>query len=135
MPPTLCMYLYQAYAASTTQAPNYIISLCLSDKLNTMKQNIHSIYVMFFIIFLVTTSQTVARFLATKQGEKETKLNEITTGGSLVEGEENDSLNLGNSLQQLMGVEECQNGDEDCLKRRMVAEAHLDYIYTQHHKP
>ncbi|KAF5931077.1 hypothetical protein HYC85_031950 [Camellia sinensis] len=129
------MYLYQAYAASTTQAPNYIISLCLSEKLHTMKQNIHSIYVMFFIIFLVTTSQTVARFLATKQGEKETKLNEITTGGSLVEGEENDSLNLGNSLQQLMGVEECQNGDEDCLKRRMVAEAHLDYIYTQHHKP
>ncbi|CAL5352658.1 unnamed protein product [Camellia sinensis] len=129
MPPTLCMYLYQAYAASTTQAPNYIISLCLSEKLTTMKQNIHSIYVMFFIIFLVTTSQTVARFLATKQGEKETKLNEITTGGSLVEVEENDSLN------QLMGLEECQNGDEDCLKRRMVAEAHLDYIYTQHHKP
>ncbi|KAI7984559.1 putative phytosulfokines 6 [Camellia lanceoleosa] len=94
-----------------------------------MKQNTHSIYVMFFIIFLVTTSQTVARFLATKQGEKETKLNEITTGGSLVEVEENDSLN------QLMGVEECQNRDEDCLKRRMVAEAHLDYIYTQHHKP
>ncbi|KAL7173854.1 hypothetical protein ACSBR2_033170 [Camellia fascicularis] len=94
-----------------------------------MKRNIHSIYVMLFIIFLVTTSQTVARFLATKQGEKETKLNEITTGGSLVEVEENDSLN------QLMGVEECQNGDEDCLKRRMVAEAHLDYIYTQHHKP
>ncbi|KAK9921168.1 hypothetical protein M0R45_029690 [Rubus argutus] len=35
----------------------------------------------------------------------------------------------------LMGSEECDEKDEECLKRRMVAEAHLDYIYTQHHKP
>ncbi|CAL1398362.1 unnamed protein product [Linum trigynum] len=44
----------------------------------------------------------------------------------------------------LMGAEELENTegsvsvcgekDEDCLARRMVAEAHLDYIYTQHHK-
>ncbi|CAI0466213.1 unnamed protein product [Linum tenue] len=40
----------------------------------------------------------------------------------------------------LMGAEEmekaegvCEEKDED-LKRRMVVEAHLDYIYTQHHK-
>lgn len=31
-----------------------------------------------------------------------------------------------------MGAEECKENDEKCLKRRMVAEAHLDYIYTQH---
>lgn len=35
-----------------------------------------------------------------------------------------------------MGLEEsCGDGDEGCEKRRMVAEAHLDYIYTQHHLP
>ncbi|CAI0469494.1 unnamed protein product [Linum tenue] len=51
-----------------------------------------------------------------------------------------------NSLKEedfstLMGAEElekaeavCGEKDEDCLARRMVAEAHLDYIYTQHHK-
>lgn len=31
-----------------------------------------------------------------------------------------------------MGIEECEEKDEVCLKRRMIAEAHLDYIYTQH---
>ncbi|KAK3003331.1 hypothetical protein RJ639_020160 [Escallonia herrerae] len=36
---------------------------------------------------------------------------------------------------QLMGLEECDGKDEDCLSRRVAAEAHLDYIYTQHHKP
>ncbi|XP_052172430.1 putative phytosulfokines 6 isoform X2 [Diospyros lotus] len=29
-----------------------------------------------------------------------------------------------------MGREECNEKDEDCM-RRMVAEAHLDYVYTQ----
>ncbi|KAG9459123.1 hypothetical protein H6P81_003631 [Aristolochia fimbriata] len=32
-------------------------------------------------------------------------------------------------------LEACGNEDEECLKRRMISEAHLDYIYTQHHKP
>ncbi|XP_057480142.1 putative phytosulfokines 6 isoform X2 [Actinidia eriantha] len=77
-----------------------------------MKQK-HSIALLLFLLFLVTTAQSSARILATKQGE---------------EMEEDDSLNL-------MGVEDCQNGVEECLKRRMIAEAHLDYIYTQHHKP
>jgi Phytosulfokine precursor protein (PSK) len=40
------------------------------------------------------------------------------------------------STEQLMGMEECKNGDEECEKRRLLSEAHLDYIYTQgHHKP
>ncbi|XP_028060391.1 putative phytosulfokines 6 isoform X2 [Camellia sinensis] len=39
-------------------------------------------------------------------------------------------------FNNLMGLEECDDDkDEDCIKRRMVSEAHLDYIYTQHHKP
>lgn len=33
---------------------------------------------------------------------------------------------------QLMGSEECDKEDEECSRRRMIAEAHLDYIYTQH---
>ncbi|KAK9175649.1 hypothetical protein WN944_027656 [Citrus x changshan-huyou] len=40
------------------------------------------------------------------------------------------------NARQLMGMEACdENGDEECLKRRIITEAHLDYIYTQHHKP
>ncbi|XP_015087309.1 putative phytosulfokines 6 [Solanum pennellii] len=35
-------------------------------------------------------------------------------------------------FNDLMGIEECEEKDEICFKRRMIAEAHLDYIYTQH---
>ncbi|KAL6133555.1 hypothetical protein ACLB2K_065790 [Fragaria x ananassa] len=38
-------------------------------------------------------------------------------------------------IMDLVGSEECHEKDEECLQRRMVAEAHLDYIYTQHQKP
>ncbi|KAK4800050.1 hypothetical protein SAY86_025415 [Trapa natans] len=32
-------------------------------------------------------------------------------------------------------VEDCEGEEaEDCMTRRMMAEAHLDYIYTQHHR-
>jgi hypothetical protein len=34
-----------------------------------------------------------------------------------------------------MGLEKCDGEDEECLKGRMMAEAHLDYIYTQHVGP
>jgi hypothetical protein len=35
-----------------------------------------------------------------------------------------------------MGSEECYDEkDEEWSRRRMIAEAHLDYIYTQDHKP
>ncbi|CAN1171527.1 Putative phytosulfokines 6 [Linum perenne] len=35
---------------------------------------------------------------------------------------------------ELMGMEKCEKDDVDeCLERRMISEAHLDYIYTQNH--
>jgi hypothetical protein len=27
---------------------------------------------------------------------------------------------------------ECEEGDDDCLRRRLLRDAHMDYIYTQH---
>ncbi|KAJ8476904.1 hypothetical protein OPV22_020631 [Ensete ventricosum] len=33
----------------------------------------------------------------------------------------------------LMGMEACEDGTQECLERRMMSEAHLDYIYTQRH--
>lgn len=39
------------------------------------------------------------------------------------------------SCIQLMGLEECDEKDVACQNRRMLADAHLDYIYTQQHKP
>lgn len=81
-----------------------------------------------FLIFS-SSSKSSARLLITKQGEEGVKLKELINGVSLLEMEGNDSF------EQLMGVEDCENGDEECLKRRIISEAHLDYIYTQHHKP
>ncbi|XP_074565094.1 phytosulfokines 5-like [Curcuma longa] len=31
-----------------------------------------------------------------------------------------------------VGTEGCEHGNEECLDRRVMYEAHLDYIYTQH---
>ncbi|KAL3839770.1 hypothetical protein ACJIZ3_024361 [Penstemon smallii] len=76
------------------------------------------------IILLLIISHTSARLLPPHQGDNPgIKLNEIT-------------LHQENDFSSLMGLEECEDKDDEaCHKRRMVAEAHLDYIYTQHHKP
>ncbi|KAL1060822.1 hypothetical protein V6Z11_1Z068200 [Gossypium hirsutum] len=34
-------------------------------------------------------------------------------------------------FSELMGAEECYEKDEECVKRRMMADAHLDIFYTQ----
>ncbi|XP_059430942.1 putative phytosulfokines 6 [Corylus avellana] len=80
------------------------------------KQCFYSTALLLSLLLLLSTP--------TKQGQEEMKLNQVTSGDSLVE-----------SMNQLMGLEDCNRGDEECLQRRIVSEAHLDYIYTQHHKP
>ncbi|XP_022745373.1 putative phytosulfokines 6 [Durio zibethinus] len=73
-----------------------------------------------FALFLCFYSAS-ARLLPQKQG------NGIIQAGLLTDIKED--------FSNLMGSEECYEKDEECLKRRMIADAHLDYIYTQHHKP
>ncbi|KAK9279963.1 hypothetical protein L1049_013647 [Liquidambar formosana] len=94
-----------------------------------MKLNFHSRALLLLLLFFISSSVTSSRPIAAKQEQEGVKLNEITTGVSIVQMESNDSLD------QLMGMENCENEDEECLKRRIVSEAHLDYIYTQHRKP
>ncbi|XP_048235841.1 putative phytosulfokines 6 [Ricinus communis] len=89
-----------------------------------MKRN-SFVFLIFFL--LLTVSSTSARLLATpRQDGKEVKGHVIPEASSLPETKED--------ISNLMGSEECDEEDEECQKRRMVAEAHLDYIYTQHHK-
>ncbi|XP_068312073.1 putative phytosulfokines 6 [Pyrus communis] len=95
-----------------------------------MKQSFKSGAVLVLCIFFILFSSTLStRLLANKEGQEKELLNEMAHGGSLV-GLEGSEL-----MDQLMGVEDCVDGDEDCSKRRIMAEAHLDYIYTQKHKP
>ncbi|XP_027929722.1 putative phytosulfokines 6 isoform X2 [Vigna unguiculata] len=92
-----------------------------------MKLNLlHLGALLFFLFFLVSS---YARPLTTEQGRNRSKLNEVF-------GEEDFALELeGGESLKLLGVEDCRGGDEECVQRRMTLEAHLDYIYTQHHKP
>ncbi|XP_057506502.1 putative phytosulfokines 6 [Actinidia eriantha] len=90
-----------------------------------MKQII-SIVVIFLHFFLLFSYSTSARLLPSHQDRLE-KANEITHESSSMKMQEDD-------LFSLLGLEECEEKDEDCIKRRVVAEAHLDYIYTQRHK-
>ncbi|XP_041028812.1 putative phytosulfokines 6 [Juglans microcarpa x Juglans regia] len=85
--------------------------------------------VSFIFVLLLCTSLTSSRLLTPKRGEKGTlKVEGISTNaaGSLIDLED---------ISNLMGLEECDDKDEGCLHGRMIAEAHLDYIYTQHRKP
>ncbi|XP_022756644.1 putative phytosulfokines 6 [Durio zibethinus] len=88
-----------------------------------MKQSFLSGALLLFFLILISSSHLSARFIANKQGKENVELSQITD----IEGIE--------LMNQLMGVETCDNGSDECLKKRMISEAHLDYIYTQHHRP
>ncbi|KAK0605948.1 hypothetical protein LWI29_032512 [Acer saccharum] len=97
-----------------------------------MKQNLH-LTLLFFILVIISSSKvSSARFIVTKQqGQEEVKLmREIPSSQDSLQVMEDIE-----SIKELMGMETCDNGDEECFKRRIISEAHLDYIYTQHHKP
>lgn len=64
-----------------------------------------------------------ARLLPTTNSQENKK---IESNGIISSSQVQEDFN------DLMGIEECEEKDEVCLKRRMIAEAHLDYIYTQH---
>ncbi|KAL9391152.1 hypothetical protein Peur_015072 [Populus x canadensis] len=95
-----------------------------------MKQILHYKALLLFILVLVHSSKLSARFLLSKQGKEDLNLKEITSKGTFTQTEDSELI-----TNQLMGLEVCRGGDEECFKRRIIAEAHLDYIYTQHHKP
>ncbi|XP_021908768.1 putative phytosulfokines 6 [Carica papaya] len=92
-----------------------------------MNLNIH-LFLLFLLsaFLLLSFPASASRLLPHTQGEKELKTNRSygTIGRNFTRG----TLNL-------MGAEECDERDEECVKRRMIADAHLDYIYTQHRKP
>ncbi|KAG6523651.1 putative phytosulfokines 6 [Zingiber officinale] len=79
-----------------------------------------------FFFFLLTTT-TASRFLwPPSPGLEATELQQVKHAGELDEEDSN--------WENLIEMEKCEDGNEECLKRRVLLyEAHLDYIYTQHH--
>lgn len=121
------MYLYPPSSPFTTPTLSLSLSVNIEAEAESMKLNFHSHALVLLLLFIIYTSATSGRLMAPKQGEE--KLKEISTQVFIVETEGSEMTN------ELMGMEDCGNGDEECLKRRILSEAHLDYIYTQHHKP
>ncbi|KAJ0083857.1 hypothetical protein Patl1_30491 [Pistacia atlantica] len=93
-----------------------------------MKQNL-CFSALIILILLIFSSNTSARFILQKQGLEEVKVKEFASEVST------EQVEVSESMHNLMGIEACENGDEECLKRRLISEAHLDYIYTQELKP
>lgn len=90
-----------------------------------MKPKCHAFFIFLLFVFLLECS-TSARLLSPKEGAEEIEGTKALAGPF---------TEMKEDLSTLMGSAECDGRDEDCLKRRMIAEAHLDYIYTQHNKP
>ncbi|XVF55653.1 hypothetical protein PTKIN_Ptkin06aG0053700 [Pterospermum kingtungense] len=86
-------------------------------------------FLLIFALLLCSYSTSAARLLQPQMQDEgeEFKAKGIVQAGLLTDTKEN--------FSDLMGSEECNEKDEECMKRRMIADAHLDYIYTQHHKP
>ncbi|XP_042014368.1 putative phytosulfokines 6 isoform X4 [Salvia splendens] len=84
-----------------------------------MNSNFHKLLL---ILLVFSTATASARKMAsTKAGEVDQQ----------IKGEESDLKVASVDSFDLMGVEECGNGETECLMRRAVSEAHLDYIYTE----
>ncbi|MQL79361.1 hypothetical protein Taro_011819 [Colocasia esculenta] len=98
----------------------------------------HGPFIIILLFVAICTAARASRLLSlpsTEQGRKYTGKVEATITGvlsqvGLPEGiEEEDAWNL-------MNLEDCGNADnKECSSRRMLTDAHLDYIYTQRHKP
>ncbi|KAK1301191.1 putative phytosulfokines 6 [Acorus calamus] len=95
-----------------------------------MKQSFHFHGLLFFfLVILLFIHTTTARYHMglIKEGNTNTE-RPPQMGHSKEVQEEEDSF--------MMVLEDCvRNGGDECLKERLLSEAHLDYIYTQQQNP
>ncbi|KAK3118392.1 hypothetical protein QOZ80_9BG0698350 [Eleusine coracana subsp. coracana] len=43
-----------------------------------------------------------------------------------------DELSISEMMRAEEAEEACEEGNDECMQRRLLRDAHLDYIYTQH---
>lgn len=91
----------------------------------------HQIILLFFVIIL-SSFLASPRLIVPPNGSRHGEKKELKIIGNTIA---QSSTEVKEDMEQLMGLEECYEKDEECLSRRMNMETHLDYIYTQHHKP
>ncbi|XP_062083674.1 phytosulfokines 2-like [Humulus lupulus] len=111
-------------------------------KQSSQNSSTHLLLFLFMLLLISYSSKlSAATFLVTKHDgiQEEQTLKEMTITTTSTEGTF-EELERSESVDELMGLEDCgkegdDDDDEECLKGRIIAEAHLDYIYTQHQKP
>ncbi|XP_047977183.1 putative phytosulfokines 6 isoform X3 [Salvia hispanica] len=85
-----------------------------------MNSNFHKLLL---ILLVFSTATASARKMASTKAAEEVD--------QQIKGEESNSNVASVDSFDLMGMEECGNGETECLMRRAVSEARLDYIYTE----
>ncbi|KAK3443827.1 putative phytosulfokines 6 [Eucalyptus grandis] len=96
-----------------------------------MKLGLYSHALSIFLLFLLLSSSSAAKHAANEPGLEEREMKKIASSGGAMQEKMDGSDDM---IRNLMGEEICDDGEEECLKRRFMSEAHLDYIYTQQHK-
>ncbi|KAF8039551.1 hypothetical protein BT93_B1921 [Corymbia citriodora subsp. variegata] len=96
-----------------------------------MKFGLYSRALSIFLLCLLLSSSAAAKHAADEPGLEEREMKKIASSGVAM-GEKMEGSD--DMIRNLMGEEACDDGEEECLKRRFLAEAHLDYIYTQQQK-
>ncbi|XP_055811593.1 putative phytosulfokines 6 [Solanum dulcamara] len=84
------------------------------------------VFFLFLMVLLLISYTTSARLLPATNSQENKKIESNGIISNTISSQVQEDMN------DLMGIEECEEKDEVCFKRRMIAEAHLDYIYTQH---
>ncbi|CAL9229044.1 unnamed protein product [Arabidopsis halleri] len=83
-----------------------------------------------FVLLLLQFSELIRTAQRPLQGDNE------EDKGNKIDNWPSATSEMAQEFSHLMGEEKCEEMDEECMKRRMITESHLDYIYTQsHNKP
>ncbi|XP_057425416.1 putative phytosulfokines 6 [Lotus japonicus] len=92
-----------------------------------MKQQIALLFSVLLLSSFLASARLHVAPEGPRKGEKEVKVDDNAITLSYAESKDD--------MEELKGSEACYEEDQECSSRRMIAEAHLDYIYTQHYKP
>ncbi|XP_008807509.1 putative phytosulfokines 6 [Phoenix dactylifera] len=88
----------------------------------------HGLLPLLLLLLTMLSVYTTRASRLLSQPKLDARVDDVTLLGDAAETEERYS-------RELMELEKCVEEDDECLKTRMISEAHLDYIYTQRHRP
>ncbi|XP_010490862.1 PREDICTED: phytosulfokines 5-like isoform X2 [Camelina sativa] len=98
-----------------------------------MEKKLGIMFFLFVVLLILQFSELRTAHQRSLQGDNEEKGNKNDNWVWAKATQADKASEMAQELSQLMGEEKCEERDEECTKRRMITESHLDYIYTQSH--